>query len=688
MKFFNFHFSSIITRFLVPLAIFSLPLWVVAWAVMSWFTGSILEGDIRTNLEFRGRQLQGSIEALQNQALWVATIMADYPGVEDCYDLPEDTGRRCLRNKVTPVYNDIKQNLGLKLIKLHYHKPPARSFLRMWREPGQKDGGDDISAFRQTVLDVSRNKKSIRGVEVGRGGLVIRGLAPVIRQGRYYGSAELLFGFQQLFDDLAPTERLAVLLKPDPASIINEPALKAKMFALGDYQVVAVSNDDFKAQIQFRPRLAKMQDGQYRHTGQMYIYAIDLLDYKKEVIGKVLLGRNEKELLALGRNLQIGLGVMVLLVGLLTFAIIVRGVRRIRSGILQVTDSLADLSQGEGDLTVRLPVREDTHDELDKLSIQFNSFMERIRDVIVDIRQLVETQTVQGSSMQDQAIDFSSSAQGQAAIAEEIQATTDQIARGLAVASDHAEGQVGELGQLNQENHTVAQLVQQMSAQFEETARMAQSMANQSATATGALQNMKDSMQRIQSVVNEVEAATGIINDISEKVNLLALNASIESARAGDAGRGFAVVAEEISRLADQTARSIRDIEELIRSSAVETQKGSAAIEQASKVIASMLDYVEETGGMVAELHGIVQQQSQSQEQVNQRSESVRKAADTIKQLMQTQKEAVLEIARAIQELNERTQNFAGGSQKITETIKTLNDSVQNTRQKVRFFRV
>ena len=70
--------------------------------------------------------------------------------------------------------------------------------------------------------------------------------------------------------------------------------------------------------------------------------------------------------------------------------------------------------------------------------------------------------------------------------------------------------------------------------------------------------NITESSQQVTDIIS-------IIDDISDKINLLSLNAAIEAARAGEAGRGFAVVADEISKLADQTAASINDIDSLIR---------------------------------------------------------------------------------------------------------------------------
>jgi methyl-accepting chemotaxis protein len=90
---------------------------------------------------------------------------------------------------------------------------------------------------------------------------------------------------------------------------------------------------------------------------------------------------------------------------------------------------------------------------------------------------------------------------------------------------------------------------------------------------------MRSSITKISNSSAEIGNVIEIINNISEQINLLALNAAIEAARAGTYGRGFAVVADEIGKLADKTARSIKDIDEFIQANDAEINNGIKTIE-------------------------------------------------------------------------------------------------------------
>lgn len=152
-----------------------------------------------------------SLANLEKQAVTVASMAAVVPGVEEAYELAaqgnEGEGRKLLRQSFDAIHAQVTRTLGIKHFKLHFHLPPARSFLRIWRSAGKKDGGDDLSSFRSTVLRVNQDKKTVSGIEIGRGGFAVRGLVPVVsKDGRHLGSVEALFDLNRIFETARLTE--------------------------------------------------------------------------------------------------------------------------------------------------------------------------------------------------------------------------------------------------------------------------------------------------------------------------------------------------------------------------------------------------------------------------------------------------------------------------------------------------
>ena len=134
--------------------------------------------------------------------------------------------------------------------------------------------------------------------------------------------------------------------------------------------------------------------------------------------------------------------------------------------------------------------------------------------------------------------------------------------------------------------------IPETSAMIRETAEVSTQISLKAREGEQSMTGMNSAMTRIIQSSEEMTGIVKIINDISERINLLSLNAAIEAARAGDAGRGFAVVADEISKLADQTASSIKSIDTLIRTNESEIGKGNqnvgAAVEKINYIISDI----------------------------------------------------------------------------------------------------
>lgn len=182
------------------------------------------------------------------------------------------------------------------------------------------------------------------------------------------------------------------------------------------------------------------------------------------------------------------------------------------------------------------------------------------------------------------------------------------------------------------------------------------------------LNGMKTSIGNIHVSSKEMTSIVKIIKDISDQINLLSFNAAIEAARAADAGRGFAVVADEITKLADRTSISVKEIESLINANDKEIQKGMISVEQTVDTLSGIINGVNAINTMVQVLADYMKQQLDVNAVVAEEAGLVKARSEEIRNAAEEQKNATGEIVKSVAGINELTQANASGALKITES--------------------
>ncbi len=344
------------------------------------------------------------------------------------------------------------------------------------------------------------------------------------------------------------------------------------------------------------------------------------------------------------------------------------------------------LKDGDGDLTRR--INPETKDELHDLAEAFNSFIEKIAGIIKDVRGVADNLAASSSEMSSTAENFSDNSQSQAASAEEASASTEEIALEVDAIAGLASGQSENLMDLQKKMKDLTSEIEIFSGKISTSRDMTSRISESSTLGIKSLEEMDRSMIKIKRSSAEMDNIVGIINDISEQINLLSLNASIESARAGEAGRGFAVVADEISKLADETAESLKEINSLIKTNDAEINRGIENLNTADSRIQEIITGMNSINSMINTISETMDRQLETNRDVNISSDSISEMAHQIRERTDLQKITMAEIAGVMTSISELTQSGAAGSEEMAATSRNVSAMADNLKAKVEFFKV
>lgn len=316
----------------------------------------------------------------------------------------------------------------------------------------------------------------------------------------------------------------------------------------------------------------------------------------------------------------------------------------IAKNINSVTDSLRDIAAGDGDLTARITKTAD--DEIGTLVDYFNKFADKLQVAIGEVVNVI-------GPLSDVAGELQS-----------VTNNTQTLTERQRVASAQVSEAVDQMSENTAEVANYASLAASSANEADKGSKEGRKVVDQNVAAIGELANeverASDVIKQLENDADNVGTILDVIKSIAEQTNLLALNAAIEAARAGEQGRGFAVVADEVRTLASRTQASTSEIQEVI-------EKLQAAAASAGVVMQQSRQRAEES----VEQAGLTDDALQG---ISEKVESISEMNGQIASSAEQQQTSVNSIQSSIVEMRSSLDETLEGVDKVTDTANSLNE--------------
>ncbi len=347
-------------------------------------------------------------------------------------------------------------------------------------------------------------------------------------------------------------------------------------------------------------------------------------------------------------------------IGALEYVVDVSEIKNLQNYITNKTkEMLVEMDKfAEGDLTVSLPIGKD--DDIGKLFKGFNISVKNFAELIHSVIENVQVAASAATQISASAEQMAAGAQEQSSQANEVASAIEEMTKTIIETSKNAaDASKNAKVSSEQANTGVVKIKETKYGMDKITAS-----AEHTGKIIGTLVNKTDQIGEI----------TQVIDDIADQTNLLALNAAIEAARAGEQGRGFAVVADEVRKLAERTTKATKEIAETIRAIQKEAKEADSAMTDASESVASGIEL---TGQVELVLSRILESVKDVSYQI-----------DRVASASEEQSSASEQITKNVEAINTVTQESASGIQQIAGAAENLNKLTINLQNLVSKFKI
>jgi len=409
-------------------------------------------------------------------------------------------------------------------------------------------------------------------------------------------------------------------------------------------------------------------------------------DGNGEIIGMLLVGTPIDAIDSTIISLLLTIIITIIIVGIIALFITVIFTRSIVRPIKEVNNQLKEIADGEGDLTKEIQVK--SQDEIGDMATEFNKMLATLRTMLGQVS--ATSETVAASSEQ-----LLASSEQTSFATNQVVLSIQEIANTVELQDKNTEESAEAIGEITIGIQHIADSISTVAEAANETMSQAntgndyiQKVVGQVSDIYHASSDTIEVMKKLENRSHEIGQIIDVITDIAGQTNLLALNAAIEAARAGEHGKGFAVVADEVRKLAEQSKESANQIVNIIKliqsdmltavdmtnNGNIVAKQGLELAEETGKSFGQILKSIEGVSSQTQELSAISEEMSASVEQVN-------ASIDEIAKLAKTSANHSTEIASSSEEQ-------LATMEEVTSSVKSLTNMAEHLQVLVNRFKI